>query len=63
MLQTMKTKTAQQYYGSRKALAEALGVTVGAISLWGDDVPELRQYQLEVLTRGKLKASEPVAKQ
>ena len=56
MLQPMKTKDAQEYYGSRRKLAEALGVTVAAVSLWGDTVPELRQYQLEVLTRGKLKA-------
>jgi hypothetical protein len=56
MLHARKTKDAQAFYGSRRKLAEALGVTVAAVSLWGDTVPELRQYQLEVLTRGKLKA-------
>ena len=56
MIPAMKTKDAQQHFGSRRAMAEALGISVSAIGLWGDKVPELRQYQIEVLTDGKLKA-------
>jgi transcriptional repressor of cell division inhibition gene dicB len=52
----MNTKDAAAHYGSKTALAEALGISRAAVSLWGDTVPEARQYQLEILTKGKLKA-------
>ena len=54
----MDKKTAVEYYGSATALARALGVTDGAVSQW-EAVPILRQYQLEVLTQGKLRAERP----
>ena len=54
---TMKTQDVIDFFGSRKKLAEKLGVKdVSAISHWGDSVPELRQYQIQVLTKNKLKA-------
>lgn len=45
----MKTKDAIAAIGSAKALADALGVTQSAISQWGDNVPPLRVFQLQVV--------------
>ena len=59
---TMKTQDVIDFFGSRKKLAEKLGVKdVSAISHWGDSVPELRQYQIQVLTKNKLKADPDIA--
>ncbi|WP_434939171.1 Cro/CI family transcriptional regulator [Shewanella sp. HL-SH8] len=55
----MKTKDAISHFGSKSQLAKVLGVSKGAISQWPDDVPELRAYQIERLTKGKLKADLP----
>lgn len=55
----MKTKDAINFFGSRKALADALGIDRSAMHHWGEDVPELRQYQIEVLSNGALKADQP----
>jgi hypothetical protein len=52
----MKTSEAVARFGSVRGLAEALGVTEQAIYLWGEYPPALRQYEIEELTRGKLKA-------
>lgn len=54
----MKTKDAISHFGNKLKLAEALSVTKSAISQWGEDVPELRAYQIERLTGGELKAAE-----
>ncbi|MCL7941193.1 Cro/CI family transcriptional regulator [Halomonas sp. ATCH28] len=57
----MKTQDAIEYYGGKKIdLAKALGISPSAVTMWGDKVPLLRQYQLERLTKGRLKA-DPVA--
>jgi transcriptional repressor of cell division inhibition gene dicB len=53
----MKTKQAISYFGNKLKLAKALNVSKSAISQWGDDVPELRAYQIERLTRGALKVN------
>ena len=55
----MKTKDAAKHFGSKTKLAAALGITPSAVTMWGEDVPELRQYQIEQLTKGKLKRSPP----
>lgn len=55
----MKKEDAINHYGSPTQLARALGITLQAIGQWGDDVPLLRQYQLERLTAGELKADHP----
>ena len=52
----MKTEEAIRHYGSRRELAGALGITTQAVHDWGDEVPELRAYQLQVLTDGALHA-------
>jgi biotin operon repressor len=50
------TKTeAIKYFGSGSALAEALGLTRQAVADW-KRMPLGRQYQIEVLTNGELKA-------
>lgn len=45
----MKTKEAILHFGSARALAEALGISTQAVHGWGDDVPELRGYQIQIL--------------
>lgn len=39
------------------ALARALGITREATYLWGETVPLGRQYQLQVITAGRLVAT------
>jgi DNA-binding transcriptional regulator YdaS (Cro superfamily) len=52
----MKKAAAIGHFGSQVKLAAAIGVSQAAISKWPEDVPELRAYQIERLTGGKLKA-------
>jgi len=51
----MNKSEAVAFFGSQAALAKALGVSRSSVSEW-HDVPVGRQYQLEVITRGALKA-------
>lgn len=53
----MRTIEAAAFFGSKKKLADALLINPSAVTQWGDLVPEARQYQIQVLTKGKLKAS------
>lgn len=53
----MTKSQAIHHYGSISALAKALGVTYEAVRQWAE-VPELRQYQIERLTSGALKADQ-----
>lgn len=55
----MKTKDAIKHYGGIKPLADALGIWPHNISRWGERPPMRRQYELEVLTKGALKAEQP----
>ena len=52
----MNKTQAITHFGSISALAKVLKVTYEAVRQW-EEVPELRQYQLERLTKGTLKAS------
>jgi hypothetical protein len=52
----MKKIDAINFFGSQAKLADALQITRQAVNLWPDEVPLGRAYQLQVLTRGKLKA-------
>lgn len=54
---------AVQHFGGVIKLADALGLTKGAVSQWGDTVPLLRAYQIERITNGALKAEEPELKE
>ena len=54
----MKKTEAIKLFGGLSELAEALGITTQAISQWGDDVPQLRVYQInEIIALRKAKAS------
>ena len=52
----MKTQTAIDHFKGRDKLAAALGIDRSATHHWGEEVPELRQYQIQVVTKGALKA-------
>lgn len=52
----MKTAHAIRFYGSVAKLADALNITPQAVYDWGDLVPRGRAFELQVLTRGELKA-------
>ncbi|WP_081008795.1 Cro/CI family transcriptional regulator [Pseudomonas savastanoi] len=58
-----ETSRSYRFYGSIPALAKALKITYEAVRQWGEEIPELRQYQLEKLTNGKLKAGADNASQ
>jgi len=45
----MKTSLAIEKAGTAAALASILGITPGAVSQWGDEVPDARVWQLRVL--------------
>jgi DNA-binding transcriptional regulator YdaS (Cro superfamily) len=53
----MKTSDVAAHFGGKKKLAEALGIQPSAVSMWGEEVPEARQYQIQVITKGKFKVS------
>lgn len=53
----MKTQLAVEYFKGKSKLATALGINPASVSQWGDDVPELRAYQIERLTDGALKVN------
>lgn len=52
----MTTKQAIKYFGSVKALSEALSIWPHGIYRWGDSPPKLRQFEIERITDGELKA-------
>lgn len=43
------------HYKKRIKIAEALGISPGSISQWGDIIPEKQALKLDRLTQGKLK--------
>lgn len=45
----MTTEEAKALFGGTRKLADALGITEQAVSQWGENVPELRVYQIQVL--------------
>lgn len=53
----MRKCDAIEYFGSQAALARALDIKPQSINDWGDEVPALRQLQLEAITAGGLPAS------
>lgn len=42
----MNTEYAVKVFGSRRKLADALGISTQATYQWGDTVPKLRVYQI-----------------
>lgn len=45
----MKKTEAIEKAGSIKELAKLLGISQPAISMWGEDVPKMRVFQLRAL--------------
>lgn len=52
----MKTADAIEHFGGVTALARALEIRRVAVYQWGEYPPSGRQYELEVLTSGALRA-------
>lgn len=52
----MKTTQAVSHFGSKKKLADALDISPSAVTLWGEVIPRLRQFQIQMLTGGVLSA-------
>ena len=50
----MKTDDAVAYFGTKTRLAHALGISLPAISQWGQVVPKGRAYEIQALTKGAL---------
>lgn len=52
-----------QYFGGVSDVAKALGISYQAVAQWvaNDKVPEGRQWQIQAITRGKLKAATQAA--
>jgi transcriptional repressor of cell division inhibition gene dicB len=50
----MLKAAAIEHFGTLTAVAEALGITVAAVSLWDDVIPEGSAYKLQVITGGAL---------
>ena len=53
----MEIEEVIKHFGGTEGICGALDVTKGAISQWRQDgIPELRQFQIEALTKDKFKA-------
>jgi len=52
----MTTSEAIDFYGGVQKLADALGVRRQSVWKWGDRPPKGRQYELQAITGGALKA-------
>lgn len=52
----MTLKEAIEYFGTRSELAKKLNISLPAISFWKNKIPMGRQYQIELMTNGELKA-------
>ncbi|WP_445399903.1 Cro/CI family transcriptional regulator [Zobellella sp. An-6] len=53
----MKKRDVIKHFGGVLATAKALGISHVAVSRWGEEIPQGRAYQIQVITKGKLKAS------
>ena len=51
----MFTETVIKFFGSKAAVARALGISQVAVTRWGSAIPEKRAVRLERLTVGFLK--------
>ncbi|ELY4139156.1 Cro/Cl family transcriptional regulator, partial [Cronobacter sakazakii] len=51
----MYTKSVISHFGSKAAIARALGISQVAVTRWGETVPEKRAARLDHITNGVLK--------
>lgn len=54
----MKKKDVIQYFGGVSATADFLKIKPASVSQWPDPIPKGRAYELEKLTKGKLRFDE-----
>lgn len=54
----MKKLDVIAYFGGVTKTAKALGISKSAVSLWGEEIPYGRAYQIQLLTKGKLKTEQ-----
>jgi hypothetical protein len=61
----MTPKDLEEHFGSKPEIARALGVSLPSVYDWfnAGEVPEGRQYQVELATNGALRASKPALRQ
>lgn len=59
----MNTLDAIAFFGTASNLADALDIEKSAVSQWKDRPPIGRQAQIQILTKGKLKADPITPKQ
>jgi len=57
----MNINDAIKHFGSKKKLADALGIRPSAVTQWGLDIPAIRQFQIQVISKNKLKADQKAA--
>ncbi|WP_104557235.1 Cro/CI family transcriptional regulator [Enterobacter sichuanensis] len=50
----MKTETVISFFGTKTAVARALGISQVAVTRWGSVVPEKRAARLSLMTNGEL---------
>lgn len=48
-----------KFFGTQSEMARALGVEPPSVCEWKNGIPITRQYQIELATKGKLKADIP----
>jgi transcriptional repressor of cell division inhibition gene dicB len=60
----MKKSEVIEFFGGTQETADALGIRYQSVREWPEDrVPEGRQYQIQLLSKGKLKAASSGIKQ
>jgi DNA-binding transcriptional regulator Cro len=59
----MKTKDVIAYVGGMRKLCALLNCHRSSIYQWGLDIPEHRQFELEVKTAGKIKSDYTLQRQ
>lgn len=57
----MTLKDVLQHFGTQQKAADFFGLRQSSICKWRAGIPVPRQYQIEVLTGGKLKADRKAA--
>lgn len=60
-MQGMNVDQAIEHFGSQSALARALGIEPPSVAEWKSKgkIPPVRQFQIEVVSGGALKADAP----
>ena len=58
----MDYKSLIRHFKTQQLAANALGLDQSTISGWRSGIPLLRQYQIQVVTSGKLRAKRPNGK-